>query len=389
MERYAVKAEVLDQFLAEVLRSAMGRAAPVAWPCEWPDTEAFHDQLIDRMAFHGIALVLLQDSASLISWPRKVLAALREEARGQSFWELGHREVTAGLIEALTAAGVQGIFTKGTALAYSAYPEPAMRRRGDSDILISTGARKRVTRSLRASGFRRVGDRRPLQESWAIDCRFGFTHEFDVHWRINASPLLARALEQGGIGTRSIPLPRLVNGARALAPADNLVLVAINRASHQIFGYRVNDAQLFDQNRLIWALDVDLTCNAFDATDWQHLLETARATGTAPLVHSALAFAEARLGTVIPVAFSRTLAAEPGDAKLMRFLSKLGGLERLRLNLEACPTLRPKLHMLRYSLFPRSERMRERFPDTAHWPVAALYARRMWSGLRPLWRPGA
>lgn len=386
MERDPVNSEVLDTFIAEALRSAIRRSAPPAWPGDWPENEAFLDAVIARIAFHGIALALLRDFAPLAGWPEYVQAAVRAEARGQTFWELGHREVAERLVKTLTAEGLQGIFTKGTALAYSVYPDSAVRRRGDSDILFGPNARKQVLRSLRASGFSRIGAAASLQESWAARCRFGFTHAFDLHWRINSSPLLALALEKGGIGTRSIPLPRLADAARGLAPVDNLEAIAMNRASHETFGYTVGDARLFDQNRLIWALDVDLTCSAFDDGDWQHLLEVARATGTAPVVLSALSFAEAQLGTIIPAMVTRSLAAEPGNASVMRYLGELSGLERLRLNLAASRTLASKLALLRYSLFPTSENMRERFPDTAHWPVATLYVRRIWSGLRP--RPG-
>lgn len=373
----------LDMFLSQALRASLGGAAPEVWPPNWPDEPATHDAVIARIGFHGIALVLLGNPASIADWPRPVQDALRAEARGQSFWEAGHREVAVRLIEALAQAGIRSIFTKGTALAYSAYPEPAMRRRGDSDVLIPEAARRRAVKALRASGFRRIGDVQPLQEIWAADCRLGYVHAFDLHWRVNSSPVLAQALERGGVGTRTVPLARLHDGASGLALTDSLLLVAINRASHETFGYYVGNVRQFDQNRLIWALDVDLICGALDEAGWQLLLETTKATGTAQVVRSALDFAAMRLGTAVPAHVGQALAAQAGDAAVMRSLGELPGLERLRLNLAASPTFAARLRMLRYTLFPRSQSMRERFPDTAHWPLPALYARRLWSGLRP------
>jgi hypothetical protein len=228
-----------------------------------------------------------------------------------------------------------------------------------------------------------------LQEIWATDCRLGYVHAFDLHWRVNSSPVLAQALERGGVGTRTMPLARLHAQASALAATDSLLLIAINRASHETFGYFVGNVRQFDQDRLIWALDVDLICGMLDETGWRQVLEIARATGTAPVIRSALDFAAARMGTAVPAHVSEALGAQAGDARVMRCLGDLPGLERLRLNLAASPTLGAKLRMARYTLFPRSQSMRERFPDTAHWPLPALYARRLWSGLNPRQRRDA
>ena len=374
----------LDLFLGNVLRCIIGRpASTLTWPTDWREGDAICDEMIGRIGFHGISLVLLQKPDLLVGWPQDILDALRAQGRAQTFWELGHREVASRLIEALAGAGYAGAFTKGTALAYSVYPDPAMRRRGDSDLLLPASGRRKIRRLLQECGFRRSGDVVSLQESWAADCRMGFTHEFDLHWRINASPVLSNALERGGVGTRTISLPRPHERASGLAPADNLLMIAINRASHRTFGYYVDNVRQFDEDRLIWALDVDLTCSAFGEAEWQQVLATARATGMAPVILSTLAFAQTRLGTGVPEPIMRALAEEPGDAGVLRYFDDLSGLERLRMNIAAGPTLPARLETIRYTLFPRSESMRERFPDTADWPLVALYARRIWSGLRP------
>lgn len=379
--------DALDRYFAQCLRSAArGEAAP-QWPLDWPTTPDFHDAAFARVAFHGAALALLQDPAGLADWPAPVRDQVRDEARLQSFWEMSHRDVLTRMIAALGEAGTTGVITKGTALAYSVYPEPAVRRRGDTDLLLGDVPRKAVRRTLTASGFRITGDARPLQESWACDCPMGFTHVFDLHWRINASAVLARNLEQGGIGTRAVPLPRLCDAARAIAPTDNLILVAINRASHERFGYHSGEAKVFDQDRLIWALDFDLICAGFSTEDWQHLRDTAAASGTSPVVLSALEFAEATLGTAIPDDIRASLAAQPGDAKLLQCLGALRGFDRLRLDLSASPTLIEKLRLAGYTLFPGTEVLHQRFPDATHWPIPALQGRRLVAGMgKMIWR---
>lgn len=379
--------EAIDRFLALCLRCGMRGDPLPPWPPAWPTTEEFHDAAFARVAFHGVALALWHDPAKLAGWPAQLRDQVGSEARLQSFWETGHREVLTRLLAALAKAGTKGVITKGTAVAYSAYPEPALRRRGDSDLLLGQIPRKAVRRVLSASGFRREGDARPLQENWAGECAMGFVHVFDLHWRINASAVLAGGLERGGIGTRSAALPRLCDGARAIAPADNLILIAMNRASHENYGYQSGDTKVFDQGRLIWALDLDRLCAAFSAEDWQHLLATAEASGTAPVVLAALDFAEATMGTAIPPDIKAGLARQPGDPRILQYLGAMRGIDRLLLDLSDSPRLIDKARLARYVVFPGTELLHERFPDAAHWPVPALQGRRMVAGIGKMLRP--
>lgn len=374
----------IDRFLALFLRkSARGEALPT-WPTSWSQDAVFHDQVFDRIAFHGIALVFAHHPVTLAQWPAAVRQQLREEARMQSFWELGHKRVLARLIETLTMADTPSVITKGTALAYTLYPEPAMRRRGDSDLLLPGASRGSVRKVLAGIGMRQIGDARPLQESWAFECQMGFTHVFDLHWQSNASAVISQCFDRAGIGRRTIPLPQVSGTARAIAPTDNVILIAVNRALHGQFGYVTGADKAFEEDRLIWAMDFDLLTGAFSPEDWEALTDTAQASGTAPVVLSALDFTRSALGTVIPPEIMVRLAAQPGDVNLLRYIGALSGMDRLRLDLTACPTLTDKLRLVRYTLFPGAEVLHERFPQAAHWPIPALQVRRLLAGVRQL-----
>lgn len=370
----------IDDFLTEfVRRSVRGEPLP-ACPFSAPASPADCDQAFARIAFHGIALLIAQHPAALKTWPEPLRQQVKAEARAQSFWELSHRQMLASLIKALGDAGVASVVTKGSALAYTLYDEPALRRRGDSDLLLPDADRQTVARALRGIGMEPVGDVRPLQESWAGECTMGFSHVFDLHWRGNASAVISECLDRAGIGQRTVPLPRVSSGARGIAPTDNVILIAINRALHGQFGYISGDDKTFEEDRLIWAVDLDLLCGSFSADDWAGLTEVASASGTAPLVLAALDFAAGTLGTAIPDAVRMALAAQPGDPRLLRYCSTMPGLARLRLDLTACPGLADKLRLTRYTLFPGAEVLHERFPDAAHWPIPALQARRLLAG---------
>lgn len=376
--------EAIDRFLSLSLRCAARKDAPPPWPQAWPDDAGFHETVFARVAFHGVALALLAAPSALSDWPATVSARVREEARGQSFWELGHRTTAAHTISTLAAAGASAAVTKGTALAYSVYTDPAMRRRGDTDLLLGPVSRKAVRRALAAAGFHRIGDARPLQETWGTTCAMGFTHAFDLHWRISASAMIAQRLEQGGIGTRSVPLPRLCDGARAIHPADNLVLIAVNRALHHKYGYQSGETKSFDQDRLIWAIDLARLCGAFTSADWDRLLVTATASGTAPLVLSSLDFMEQVTDAAVPPDWRAALANAPGDATLLAAIDPQLTIRRLKFDLAASPAWGDKLRILSYALLPGAELLHERFPESAHWPVPLLQGRRLLSGVGSL-----
>lgn len=385
-KRSAEMTQAIDHHLAMSLRSVTAGGPAASWPADWPASPDFAEAFGARVMFHGIALALWCDPGKLAGWPEQVRAAIRDEARAQSFWERGHRSALSRLTDVLVQVEVKFIVSKGTALAYSVYSDPAMRRRGDSDVLLANASRKSVRRMLRDAGFRPSGDVRPLQESWQTVCPLGFTHEFDLHWRASASAVLAQALERAGIGHRSIPLPRLHENTRGIPLADNLILIAINRASHQTFGYRSSGAKLYEPNRLIWALDIDLLIRAFAPGDWESLVAAATASGTGPLVADALAFAAATLGSAIPVAVGQCLAAQPGDRQVLEYFTALTGPQRLKRDLTASPGLVAKLRLAGYTLFPGTEVLHERFPQATQWPVAALQGRRLAAGAARLIR---
>jgi len=366
-----------DQYLASAVASILrGEPVPV-WPTDLPvDTE----QAAQRIAFHGIALLLAQAPAALDRWPPLLARAAREQAGIQSFWERSHRAAIAPLLEALAAAGIDAVVTKGTALAYSIYRDPALRRRGDTDILIQNSSRTQVRKVLRACGFWETSDKRALQESWQSDTEIGFAPAVDVHWRINASAAVSRMLETGLRFDETVMLERLSPRARGVSNVDNLILTAINRSAHGKFGYNVGKERLFENDRLIWAMDAHLLAGCFTPDDWQTLAERTARTGTAAVVNASLAFAQAALGTVVPAEIAASLANAPQDRGLAVYHGASSHLWRLRRDVAAGRTVAEKTRVLRYVAFPSDEFLRARFPDAARWPKSALYLRRWVEG---------
>jgi hypothetical protein len=373
----------LDRYLAACVTACLRDDPAPAWP---EGLKVDPQVAAGRVSFHGIALLLIQQRGALDHWPAALADSVRTEARAQSFWERSHRQTIAPLIEALAGAGIEAVLTKGTAMAYSLYPEAALRRRGDSDIVIASGEREATRRVLRQCGFTPCDDVRALQESWQVIAPPNFTHQVDIHWRINASPAISQMLERIQPFTRTIALARLSPSARALAPADNLLLIAINRTAHAALGYRQGTDILFEGDRLIWAADIDLIASGLSADDWERLHARSVASGTAHSLASALDFAHTNCGTAFPHGFIARLLQASEQDEVLAALSPGSARQRLQADLAAAPGWGAKWQVLRHTIFPSRQFLRERYPDSAHSPTVLLTVRRMIGGLAKLLR---
>jgi hypothetical protein len=367
----------IDAYLTDCTNCALRAEAAPGWPA---DLSCHESAVVTRIAFHGIALLLAKTPQVLCTWPPAVAMKVREQAGLRTFWETGHRAGIVPLLDALAAAGIKALVTKGTALAYSVYADPAVRQRGDTDIFLPAADRGKVRRVLRACGFWELGDTKALQESWQCDTPFGVQPAVDIHWRINASAAVSQLLESELALDAAIPLGRLSSGAQGIGPVDNLILTAINRSSHGQFGYVSGEDRLFETDRLIWAVDMHLIAKGFGPAEWAALTERAARTGTADLVDDALAFGQRTLGICVPDGVREALAQAPADRGLAAYFGSSSHLWRLRRDIAACTDLREAARVLRYVAFPSDDFLSNRFPHAAHWPRPALHLRRWAEG---------
>lgn len=382
-DRDSTNLAALDRHLARCVAASMRSHAAPDWP---GDINLAAADIAKRVSFHGIALLLLEYPGTLSTWPDAALQQIREEARNQSFWETSHRETVGGLLEAFFGSGIEATVIKGTALAYSVYANPAVRRRGDSDILIVRGSRNEARTVLRDCGFESCHDERPLQESWQIKGPPNFWHHVDLHWRINASAAISQQLEAFSPFASTVALDRLSPHARGVAPVDNLLLICINRTAHDALGYRLGEENLFEGDRLIWAADIDLIARSLGPEEWDQLIERARLSGTSRLIASGLTFARRVCGTAIPQAVIDRLDKAHYEIDLATLLDPQLWQRRFWLDLAASPTLIDRARLLRYTLFPAPQFLHERFPDGPNWPNEVLGIRRLAFGLGKLIR---
>lgn len=365
----------IDAYLARCVRACMaGTDLP---PAEIAVFAKHEEELAQRVLFHGIALLLTQHKCRLEDWPDGTTQIIREEARLQSFWEASHHKAISLVVEEMHRRGLRGVIIKGTALAYSHYSDPAIRRRGDSDLVALGQPRRAVREVLAQAGFVRSAQTRGLQESWQRAGADGFVHEIDLHWAMSSSPMVSQALDAIKPHAGWTSLPRLSPHAHGLNAAQSLIMGCLNRANHSIFGYYVADSKLRDSDRLIWAIDTHLLCAVMDQADWRALAEMAQASGMAKIVQSGLEFARRALGSEVPEWVLRQLATHSASHGIGYYLETASQWERLRMDWAASAGWFDRFTLLQRNSFPDPSLLRERYPHQRYWPLIALYTRRL------------
>ena len=182
----------------------------------------------------------------------------------------------------MRAAGVRPLLMKGAALAYLHYPEPSLRPRYDTDLLVHQDDRDAVAETMRELGYRRAtqtsGDFVMPQANFEMRDRFGTCHVCDVHWKI------------------ATPQPFAI-----LLPIDALLLACIHRVAH-------HDESV----RLLWLYDIHLIASGLDRQAFARLTELTTATAMRAICARGLGLAQERFHTTIPEEAMAALAA-PGS----------------------------------------------------------------------------
>src|SRR5205814_1722191 len=104
---------------------------------------AEHALNLPRHGYRGVETVL-QLAADALRWHHLASALRHESSVGPVLWQA---------LRALTAAGLEPIVLKGAALAYTAYPEPALRTHSDIDLLLGPDELPLASDVLAEAGF--------------------------------------------------------------------------------------------------------------------------------------------------------------------------------------------------------------------------------------------
>ena len=366
---------------AHALICAALRGEIAAWP--WGDDAEATAELLRQAEVHGV-LPLLHGCEGRGGWPPALLDQLRSHAIQWAMWELGHQRVLSQTLAALAAIGVQPVLIKGTALAYSLYPDPALRSRGDTDLIIPIEEKERVHQVLAGLGFDRrlgmTGEFVSYQASYTRDDPMSGSHTLDLHWKINNSELLSRLFTYDELRRDAQPLPRLCPQALATSPVHALLLACMHRATHRQNPYYVGGEAHHDADRLIWLYDIHLLAGALNDVEWERVASLARDKGLGAVCLEGMLRATECFGTPYPGPVTTVLSDSTGAEAAARYLDG-GKLRQQWLDFLALGDFSRRLTFLREVAFPPPGYMRARYPEAESSPLARLYLKRAVAGL--------
>jgi len=345
----------------------------------WRDLPpAGEGRLLADAARHRVKPLLasrLHAAGELANWPRAIAGALRDAARAEAAIEITRALELRRLLAGFASAHVPVVVFKGAALAYSAYEEPWLRPREDTDVLVRVADADRARGVLSAAGYHPA----PMQSGALVSHQrvylrrdgAGGHHACDLHWKIANPAAFADLVSTEDLlrDAASISL----DGVTAHIPSrvDALLLACWHRVSHHQ-----------DSDNLLWLYDLHLLAEGMNEADAARVIDTARRTRTAAVCARGLALAADRFGTAMPPTLLAHLAAErdasPRTAAYLRRDARK--VDLLAADLRALPDWRSRLRLVREHLFPPAEYMFAVTGRSARAALPMLYARRIARG---------
>jgi len=362
----------IERFLARAMRG------DAAWPAGIPAAA-----VLEAGAFEGVLPLLFHachGAAGWRDWPDSLRTALQEAARLHASIELASRRETSAVLDALAARGIEALILKGGALAHVAYPEPWLRTRGDTDLLVRPEARGAAFEVLERLGHARADSAGgELASSEASFGKTGAALPLDLHWRVNNSPLLSPLFDFDELRARAQPLPALGPHARGPGRVDATLLAAVHRATHHQMPVHA-EGRSHRGDRLIWLYDLHLLVPALAPAQRAELAARAAEHRVAGLCLDAFRATYAAFGTSLPADLEQGLdRAAARDEPSMVFLR--GGRRGLLLaELRALPW-RERARWLGEHALPPGDYMLRKYGTRRRWLLPALYVRRAFGWL--------
>ena len=348
------------------------RGESPAWPADSPAT--LERAVLDAAAEHGVT-ALLSRTPAIELWPTSVRSTLRGAVRREAVLEAVRRTELAALLEALAQAGAHPLVLKGAQIAYTHYPEPWLRPRLDTDLLVAPDERTRADGILRGLGYTPGtdfdGDLVTHQFRYERTNRYGFTDAVDLHWRIANPHVFAGTLTFEELANRARPIEALGPAARGPADADALLLACLHRVAHHD-----------NSDRLLWLYDIHLLASSMSGALLDAVAAQASAKRLRAVCASGLELAQRRFGTSVPRRWSQQLDTSDGAREPTATFLRAGRnkVDDLLSDLHTLDGWQPRLKLLREHLFPPVAYIRRAYGLEHPALIPFGYARRIVAG---------
>ena len=361
-----------EALLAAALR---GDAAP--WPLD--AGAAFEHAVLDAAREHGVA-ALLTPLPAVRRWPDTAQRALRIVHRDGAVREAVRRRDLTRLLAAFRQAGIRCLLMKGAAIAHTHYPQPWLRPRCDTDLLIAPADRDAAGAALQALGYAPsnhiTGTLVAHQQQYTRRDRYGLMETIDLHWKITNPHVFAEALTFEELSAAARTVPELGQHARALSNVHALILACVHRVAHHS-----------NSDLLIWLYDIHLLAGGMAAVERDEFLGLARVKRLRSICASGLDHARVRFGTTCAADWLERLhAGEAGESEPTAAFLHPGWrrIDILRSDLRSVGGWTGKMRLIGEHLFPPAAYLRSRYgPRT---PLAIAYLDRVVTGVAKWFR---
>jgi hypothetical protein len=371
------------QTAEEALLCAALRGRPDVWrSLGQPDQR---ERFLDAAVRHRVRPLLawqLRERGELARWPAELRSALMSAERVEAAIEVVRRTELCRLLDSFETDGIPVLLFKGGALAYGLYPEPWLRPRQDTDLLVHPADADRSARLFERGGYqptRAVSGRLVAhQRNYVRPAGEGFQHDYDLHWKAANPVSIADLLPAEDLLRSAVAVP-LGGGRAARIPRTDhaLLLACLHRASHH-----------HDSGDLLWLFDIHLLAGRLTAEDVEALIETARRTGSGRVCARGLRLAAACFETTLPCSLVSDLQRTSEGRQLSSVYLRSGTrkADLLLADLGAIPGWRGRVRLLREHLFPPADYMMESFGTSSRFWLPVLYGWRIVRGARGWFR---
>jgi hypothetical protein len=254
---------------------------------------------------------------------------------------------------AFSQARIRAAILKGSALAYTHYPEAWVRPRFDLDLLVDRAHRDQSREIMRALGYR---EGRPMSSRWLMQQDawkrpVGADRlDVDVHFELTNRQFFAARLPVAELLSRAVPAPFAGSSAWQLDPSDALIYACVHRVAHHS-----------QEARLIWHADIARQAAALDATAVATFVDRARHARLASIAAQELRIASAlwddRSGALSPEVVRELSGAGRTEPAAAFLAGGRGPAGDLWLDLKSLTRWRDRAGLVRELLFPTREYM--------------------------------
>jgi hypothetical protein len=348
---------------------------------------SFAEQLLELSALHGVEGLLdiaVGKSEASQSWPLDVRNRLRMIARTQAVRELLIRRELDALLPKLADAQVGFLLLKGAPLAYSIYPQPYLRSRGDTDMLVPPDQRQAAERVLLDAGYRAGesagGSLATYELSYSKTDSAGVEHVVDLHWRLSNSQIYARMFSFDELVASAVSVPKLGPTARMPGPVTALMIACLHRISHLHAPYYVDGVAHLEANRLIWLFDIHLLAEGLSPAEWEDFVALATRKAVRAICLDGIQVTRRAFHTAVPP-WALTRLAAPGPTELSAGYLTPGRWRHQLLELRALEGWGQRLRLAREWFFPPSDYVLRKYQTQSRLLLPWLYLRRAFGGI--------